>query len=417
MHCFHGTIEEQDRDPFCIAQNVMLDEETEQFSLECDTRLPEKQSPKGVFDIDEMQRQSGPGAVFERYFDIGWKPQSLLQSRLQFEEHQQEQSTYTVLIKREGTASFWDSLMEIMSMTLSMDILRMSSDTRLGDSFIKVPADLPRTKVIILDDLPDGPLYDIWAFFSASAPIRFRDILDDRTRAEALFSGHTAIVPLPGSSNPLSQIDQSDIPDCRYSGLARTFARRALRNYGLLYPQGRNDISKVVRVTLIAGTGPQRIRETDYLLEALRRAFPNVIAREVDFAGITMAEQLQIAQSTDVLVGAHGGGMSHMMFMREDEGAIVEIQPLGLSVTNHQARYKNLAALLGRRYFVAEAELVPFGQGGSRIADMEKGNGKDRPKAVEFELVRRDVELAISEDDFVAGVGRAIDALIVPGQM
>lgn len=417
MHCFHGTIEEQGRDPFCIAQNVVLDEETEHFSLECDTRFPEEQSPKCVFEIDEMQRQSGPGAVFERYFDIGCKPQSLLQSSLQFEEHQQEQSTYTVLIKREGTASFWDSLMEIMSMTLSMDILRMSSDTRLGDSFIKVPADLPRTKVIILDNLPKGPLYDLWAFFSGSAPIRFNDILDDRTKKETLLSAHTAIVPLPGSSNPLSQIDQSDIPDCRYSGLARTFARRVLRNYGVLYPQGGNDISKVVRVTLITGTGPQRIRDTDYLLEALRRAFPNVIAREADFGGKPMAEQLQIAQSTDVLVGAHGGGLSQMIFMREGEGAIVEIQPLGLSVTNHQARYKNLAALLGRKYFLAEAEVVPLGQVGSRIADMGKGNGKDRPKAVEFELVRRDMELAISEDDFVAGVGRAIEALIVPGQM
>lgn len=421
IYCFHGTINVQDRDVFCIAQNVVLDEETKHFSLECDKKLPEKQSPKGVFDFGEMQRQSGPGAVFERYFDIGRKPESLSQSPLQVEEHQEEQSTYTVLIKREGTregtAGFWDSLMEIMSMTLSMDILRMSSDTRLGDSFIKAPGDLPRTKVIMLDDLPEGPLYDMWAFFSASEPIRFKDILDDRTRAEALLSAHTAIVPLPGRSNPLSQIDQNAIPDCRYSRLARTFARRVLRNYGVLYPHGGNDISKVVRVTLIAGTGPRRIRDTDHLLEALRRAFPNVIAREVDFGGIPMAEQLQIAQSTDVLVGAHGGGLSHMMFMREDKGAVVEIRPLGLSATNHSAHYKNLAALLGRQHFEAEAEVVPFGQGGSRNADMEKTNGKDRPKAVEFELIRRDMELSISEDDFVAGIGRAIEALIVPGQV
>lgn len=417
IYCFHGTINGQERDAFCIAQNVVLDEETKHFSLECDKRLPDKQSPEGVFDFGEMQRQSGPGAVFERYFDIGWKTESLFQSPLQVEERQEGQSTYTVLINREGTASFWDSLMEIMSMTLSMDILRMSSDIRLGDSFVKVPADLPRAKVIILDDLPEGPLYDMWAFFSASAPIRFKDILDDRTRAEALLSAHTAIVPLPGRSNPLSRVDQNDIPDCRYSGLARTFARRVLRNYGVLYSHGGNTTSKVVRVTLVAGTGPQRIRNTDYLLEALRRGFPSIIAWEVDFAGISMAEQLQIVQSTDVLVGAHGGGLSHMMFMREGEGAVVEIRPPVLSATNHQARYKNLAALLGRKYFVTEAEVVPFGQGGSRIADMEKDNGKDRPKAVDFELVRREMELAISEDDFVAGVGRAIEALNVPGQV
>lgn len=90
-----------------------------------------------------------------------------------------------------------------------------------------------------------------------------------------------------------------------------------------------------------------------------------------------MMDQLRIAQATDVLVGAHSDGPSHGMSMCEDEGAVVEIQPSGLSATDHQARYENLAAMLGRKY---------FGHGGSWIADMEQGRGGDRTKAVEIEL-------------------------------
>lgn len=417
LHCFHGTINGQDSDLFCIARGVVLDEKAKRFSLGCDTGKS-KESPRRVFNSDEMQRQSGPGAVFDSYFGNLWKPEDLLSLPLQVENSQAEQSNYTILIKREGTASFWDSLMEIMSMTLSMDVLRMSSDIRLGDPFIKIPADLPRTQVIILDDLPEGQLYGLWGFFAGSAPIRLKDVLDDKTKADALLSAHTAIVPLPGSSNPLSQIDQHDAPDCRYSGLARTFARRVLRNYGVLYPQGGNATPNVVvRVTLVAGTGTRRIRDADHLLQALRRAFPNVIAQEVDFAAMSMKEQLQIAQSTDVLVGAHGDGLSHIMFMREGEGAVVEVHPAGPPATHHQARYRNLAAMLGRRYFLAEAAVAASGQAGWDM-DMKQGHGGDKSTTVEFELARRDTELVISEDEMVDQVGRAIEALEVqrPGE-
>ncbi|KAL1865668.1 hypothetical protein Daus18300_007044 [Diaporthe australafricana] len=327
-------------------------------------------------------------------------------------EHQAKQSNYTILIKREGTASFWDSLMEVLSMTLSVDMLRMSSDSRSGDPFITVPADMPRTQVIILDEFPEGPVYNLWSLFAGSAPVRIGDILDDEVRAEALLSAHTAIIPLPGGSNPLAQIGEDDVPGCHNSALARTFARRVLQNYGVLHPQGGNSISEVVRVTFIARTGTRRIRNIDHLLQALHRAFPNIIAQAVDFAAIPMSDQLQIVQSTDILVGAHGAGLSHIMFMREGKGAVVEIQPAGLSELDHQARYKNLAAMMGQEYFLAEAEVVPFGQKGSCRAETEQGKEEDKPKAVEIELARRDTEIAIGEVEFVAQIGRAIKALV-----
>lgn len=188
--------------------------------------------------------------------------------------------------------------------------------------------------------------------------------------------------------------------------------RRVLRHYGVLGPQGVNGIPKVFRVTLIAGTGTCRIRDTDRLLQALRRAFPDIIAREVDFAAIHMKDQLQIVQSIDVLVWAHGAGLSHTMFLRDGKGAVVEIQPTERPATQHQARCKNLAAMLGRKYFIAEAEGVPLGQAGSWLVDTERRHGGNKSHAVELELARRDTELVISEDEFVAQVGRSMEALV-----
>lgn len=188
---------------FCIARGVVLDEEVKRYSLGCDSGLPTRESPRDALNFDDLKRDLGPGAVFDRYSNLGGKPKDLFQSTLQVEESQSKRSNYTILIKREGTASFWDTLMEIMAMTLSVDILRMSSDMRLGESFITVPADLPRTQVIILDELPEGPLHDLWSFFAGSAPVCLRDVIEGKTRVEALLSAHAAIVSLPGSSNPL----------------------------------------------------------------------------------------------------------------------------------------------------------------------------------------------------------------------
>lgn len=89
---------------FCIARGVLPDKDRK-FSLGCVTSLPSKKSLRGVFSSDEMHRWSGPDAVFDSYFNIGWEPKEVLLSLL-IEEHQAEQSNYTILIKREGTASF-----------------------------------------------------------------------------------------------------------------------------------------------------------------------------------------------------------------------------------------------------------------------------------------------------------------------
>lgn len=154
--------------------------------------------------------------------------------------------------------------MEVFSMMLSVDVLRMSHDSRFGaEPFFSAPADLPRTQVIVLDDLPEGPVYDLWSFFAGSRLIRLRGVLDNEgTEYETLntlSSAHAVIVPLPGRANHLSRLGQ-DTLDCHGSALARTFAGRVLQFYGALRPNGGHSIAEVARVTIInSSSGTRKI--------------------------------------------------------------------------------------------------------------------------------------------------------------
>lgn len=147
---------------------------------------------------------------------------------------------YTILIKREGTASVWDSLMEIISM-----IVQRHAPRGLVNHGANRPAEDTSNYARRLSRRYAVPSVVPLRRFSTDPR---QGHLEDKNRPEAFSPAHTAMVPLLGSSNPLSQIDQYDVPDCRYSGLVRTFARRVLRNYGVLYPQGGNGASKFVRV-------------------------------------------------------------------------------------------------------------------------------------------------------------------------
>jgi hypothetical protein len=88
------------------------------------------------------------------------------------------------------------------------------------------------------------------------------------------------------------------------------------------------------------------------------------------------------------------------MFMREGQGAVVELQPADLSTTQHQGRYKNLAATLGQKYFSVKTEVDSLGQGGSGEADVEQSLGGDTLNQIDIELARRGTELSLGAGEF-----------------
>ncbi|KAK1633626.1 hypothetical protein BDP81DRAFT_434162 [Colletotrichum phormii] len=286
--------------------------------------------------------------------------------------------------------------MEIWSMVMSLDVLRLSHDgDNLDKPFFTIPGDVPRTQVVFLDNQEEGPLYSLWGMFAGRESLRLTKILEDPAQSQAFSeTPQNVIIPLAGGSNPLWQNDWED-RDCKDAPLLRVFIRRVMQQFGVEYGTGRRQ-GKPLNVTLIDRRGSRKLLDQDVLLDAARNAFPDASFQVIDLGAMTFPEQLRIIQSTDVLVGVHGAGLTHTMFLRENGAAVVEIQPSSMF---HKG-FRNVAQMLGHNYFSTHAEMVGH-------EEDDKGRKRD--------LVRRDrwhwADIRIEEGAFLELVGKAVESM------
>lgn len=111
-------------------------------------------------------------------------------------------------------------------------------------------------------------------------------------------------------------------------------------------------------MTFINRIGSRRLVDQEEYLDLLRFTLAHVEVRSVDFGAMSFHEQLEAARDTDVLVGVHGAGFTHIMFLKP-HSAVVEILPLTL---NHKG-FRNVACITGHSYFSAHASEAPLHKG------------------------------------------------------
>eukprot|EP01084_Bolivina_argentea_P073732 133788_1 len=68
--------------------------------------------------------------------------------------------------------------------------------------------------------------------------------------------------------------------------------------------------------------------------------------RNIAWSDYTFKQQLQIASSTDILIGVHGAGLSHVLFLPPKSG-LIEITPIGFDGEPH---FKAFALWNGHKY-------------------------------------------------------------------
>jgi protein O-GlcNAc transferase len=177
---------------------------------------------------------------------------------------------------------------------------------------------------------------------------------------------------------------------------------------------------KDIRLTFLKRKGSRKLLQDEALLDAIRSNYPRVEVKSVDMGSLSLPEQLRTIQETDLLLGVHGAGLTHMMFMREGAGAVVEIQPEGLS---HKG-FRNLAAMTGQKYFVAQAEIVSAEEEEEREKEREREREKQEepPKGGNRERAARRGEknwqssaVRIDEERFLALVDAALKSLYNEG--
>ncbi|TAQ83290.1 hypothetical protein B7494_g8387 [Chlorociboria aeruginascens] len=325
---------------------MRLPRDSQKFELDCQLR-----DWKNSTDLQDMPRveefhrywyDTGPGNIFNEFINI-----KSTQEPSQTECN--STSSHTVLIKREGAFNLWHSLMEIFSYTLTMDVLSLTRDPSTNEIFF-TPSDAETTQIVLLDSSPPGPYFELWQLL-AKRPVQLFQDLQTSNPGTCL---KNLIVPLPGSSNPLWQADWIAF-DCKSSKLLSAFVSRVLSHFSIT--PSRDPASPLV-LTFINRTSTRRLLSQDIFLSNLTNLYPNITIQSIDFAAISLKEQLTVAQNTDILVGVHGAGLTHAMFLPQ-RSAIVEILPEGLM---HKG-FANVAKIRELNYFSAHGESVEVIEG------------------------------------------------------
>jgi EGF domain-specific O-GlcNAc transferase len=339
LTCFHSQTDKGGRiDSFCIGQGARLDKARKFFQTSC--HLVE---PWGI----ETNASSTPLEYFPRYwYETG--PRTIIDQfvNLTVEDLElplrNEPEKFTVLLKREGAGNPWHSLMEIMALSMTLDVLQFSPDSRRrenGRAFL-TPDDAPNTQVVILDNEVDGPYFDLWQLFAKKPTVRL-------SKLPAGADIGNIIIPLPGASNPVWQSDWEP-NSCDHSELLQTFSRRVLSHLNIsdFRKSSGNGEDNKIRVTFIDRRGTRKLIDVDKHIAALSKRYAHAEIRLVDLATMPLAEQIQTVRDSDVLAGVHGAGLTHGMWLKE-QSVMVEILPEGFK---HKG-FRNLAGAMGHGYF------------------------------------------------------------------
>lgn len=130
---------------------------------------------------------------------------------------------------------------------------------------------------------------------------------------------------------------------CSGSTLFKTFSQFILHRLGIK-PQ-KAELEKVRIVILSRSTAYRRFLNIKELLRSLGH-LPNVTVRVVDYnERIPFLTQLNTTSKTDIFIGMHGAGLTHLLFL-PDWAAVFEVYNCG-----DPGCYSDLARLRGVKYF------------------------------------------------------------------
>lgn len=331
LTCFHSQTDKGQRiDSFCLGREAKFDKTSQRIQLSCD--------PVEPFGV-ETGRPSLPLSEFTRYW-YGTGPRIIIDDFIGLAGEQptlprsQGAEGFTILVKREGAGNLWHSLMEIMALAMTLDVLQMSpQEGKDGRAFLRQP-DASNTQVVILDNHVDGSYFDLWRLFARKPTIRLSE-LPDGTDID------NVIIPLAGGGNPVWQSDWEP-NNCDHSELLRTFSHRVLRHLHI----SDDEVKDKVVVTIIDRLGTRKLLDIEGHTTALKDRYLHVEIQTIDLAALPFSEQVRIVRNSDVLAGVHGAGLTHGLWLKQGS-ALAEILPDGFE---HKG-FRNMAGALGHGYF------------------------------------------------------------------
>ncbi|ESO10733.1 hypothetical protein HELRODRAFT_72578 [Helobdella robusta] len=132
------------------------------------------------------------------------------------------------------------------------------------------------------------------------------------------------------------------IPGCHGTSLFRAFSEHILHRLNIR----RDTKDRKIRITMISRqTKHRRVLNEVQLITALNNQ-PGVVATLVGYSReMSFTDQLKITHNTDILIGMHGAGLTHLLFL-PNWAAVFELYNC-----EDEDCYYDLARLRGVRYF------------------------------------------------------------------
>ena len=253
-----------------------------------------------------------------------------------------EKKDWIMLVKREENNNVWHKLMEIWQVGITLDILKIASDPVTGIPYL-TPEEANNMTIVWEDDRSEY-LDDVWRIVNGKTPIR-------KSAMQPGCYGNV-VLPLPGSSSPfwLLLMEHLYHPVCESRFLINAFLRRLYTHFSIT---PRFKITGKPVVTIIDRQQTRKIYNLKGMTENIRKKYPDHTINLVDFSTLSLREQIILVQSTDVLIGHHGAGMTHVLFLPE-ESAVVEILPPTFSMLG----FRQIGEMRGLHYFTEHSVWV-----------------------------------------------------------
>lgn len=175
----------------------------------------------------------------------------------------------------------------------------------------------------------------------------------------------------------------ADWPSCGASELVRDFVFDVVRALGAAAVE---PAPKELVVTIIdrrkesSHAADRLIQNMDALVEALRASVQRVPTRiqVVDFAKMSLVEQVLTARRTHVLVGMHGAGLTNLLWLPWQGAAVVELFPVK-APSYHW--FRGLARLRGGLTYLRWTPPMPSPTAQPAAASVTGGTGTLVPPA------------------------------------
>ncbi|KAK0715991.1 hypothetical protein B0H67DRAFT_582158 [Lasiosphaeris hirsuta] len=363
MQCFLGNRLQGpwDTDPLCLARGALVSR-GKPTSLHCQLRnftMESEHSPEaavkntGVHGIDDMGSyffDTGAGEEFRTWtFGEGSGDGGAACSA----QASTNNGQWILLAKREGNVNLWHKLMEIWQAIISIEALRLARNPATGQPYLTA-AELAGIRVVLEDDRAE-PLDDWWTMVAGKAPVRKADLPDGCYA--------NVIIPLAGSSSPFWTflLERREHEVCRTPALIDAFVRRILSHLGLI-PRAETAVRADPVVTIIDRKQTRKFRDLDVLAARLRERHPRARFHVVDLAALSLREQVALVQDSDVLVGHHGAGMTHVLFLPAEAAAVEIFPPVFPSLGfRHVARMRGVTHFVGHCMWHEEWDWVVNG--------------------------------------------------------